>query len=277
VFDRAFAQREPFRFEYRVRRYDGEYRWILDTAVPRFLADGAFAGYVGSAIDITEVKRATVAFSSLSRRLMQEQEQERVWVAKELQEDLCQRMAGLTMGLYALSQAAGHDRELGSRAEELSRQFAALNRDILAFSDQLYSAKLDVLGLGAAARSFLEELSDRHDVAFEFDDDGVPADLPSDIALALFRVMQEAAQNAAKHSRALVVKVSLRAFDCEIQLDVADDGIGFDPDVVMSSGLGLIGMKERLCLVDGECAIDSRPGAGTRVSVRVPLHKSAAV
>jgi PAS domain S-box-containing protein len=272
AFDRAVARQEPFKLEYRVRRHDGEYRWILDTGVPRFLDEGAFAGYVGSFIDITELKLAMVAFSNLSRRLMQNQEQERAWVAKELQEDLCQRVAGLTLGLYGLSQAAGQDQALRSSAVELSRQFAALNRDVLKFSDQLYSTKLGLLGLGAAARSFLDELSDHGEVAIEFTDEGVPVDLPSDVALAVFRVMQEAVRNAVKHSRAAVVKVSLRLADRDIRLDVEDEGVGFDAELLSSRGLGLVALRERIGHVGGECTIDSRPGAGTRIAVRVPLR-----
>ena len=106
------------------------------------------------------------------------------------------------------------------------------------------------------------------------DDTGVPIDVPNDIVLTLFRVMQEAVRNAVKHSAVRDVTVSLRGDRGEIQLDVADQGVGFDPEAVMKShGLGLIGMRERLSLVHGECTIDSRPGGGTRIRARVPLHQ----
>ena len=90
--------------------------------------------------------------------------------------------------------------------------------------------------------------------------------------------MQEAVRNAVKHSAVRNVTVSLRGGRSEIQLEVADEGVGFDPEAVMSShGLGLIGMRERLSLVHGECAIDARPGRGTRIRARVPLHQDLSV
>ena len=89
TYRNAFDRREVFRMEYRLRRHDGEYRWILDTGAPRFLEDGSFEGYIGSAIDVTDLKLARLALSSLSQRLMQAHEHERAWVARELQDDLC--------------------------------------------------------------------------------------------------------------------------------------------------------------------------------------------
>ena len=89
--------------EYRLRRYDGEYRWILDSAVPRFASNG-FAGYSGAAIDVTELKLASEALSRLSRRLMRSHEAERASMARELTEDLCQRMTGLTLELHRFEQ-----------------------------------------------------------------------------------------------------------------------------------------------------------------------------
>ena len=87
--------------------------------------------------------------------------------------------------------------------------------------------------------------------------------------------MQEAVRNAVKHSGVRAVTVFLRGGGGEIQLEVADEGVGFDPDVVMRNhGLGLIGMMERVRLVDGECTIESRPGAGTHIRARVPLRET---
>ena len=278
IYNRAFARREGFRREYRLRRCDGEYRWVLDTGAPRVLEDGSFAGYVGSAIDVTELKLGRLALSSLSQRLMQAQEHERAWVARELQDDLCQRMIVLTAQLHGLSESTiGDDKQMRSRVEELSGQFGEVATEIFAISDQLHSSNLARLGLPAATSIFCKELSTQHDVEFHLDDEGMPTEVPNDVALALFRVMQEAVRNAVRHSGARSVTVALRGRPGEIELEVADIGVGFDPDAVSTrQGLGLIGMRERLRLVDGECAIDARPGSGTRIRARVPLRQDPA-
>jgi PAS domain S-box-containing protein len=279
TYNRAFDRREPFRIECRLRRHDGVERWILETGVPRFLADGAFAGYVGSAIDVTDLKLARAALSSLSQRLMQAQEQERASIARKLQDDVCQRMIALTMRLHSLSQTSegGDDEPRRSSVEALSSQLADMARELLEISDPMSSSKLELLGLAATCKTFCMDLSSRHDVRCEFEDEGLPVNLPWPIALAVFRVMQEALGNAVKHAGARSVAVSLRCRNGEILLDVADQGVGFDPEAVMKArGLGLVAMRERLSQVDGECTIESQPGGGTRIRARVPVRDATA-
>ena len=217
----------------------------------------------------------TKALSSLSQRLMQTQEQERALVARELKDDLCQRMTVLTMELHELGQAPveGHEEEIRCRAEEARRQLVELSGEMVAISDQLHNSKLDLLGLAAATRIYCTALAARHGVTIDVHDDGVPPGVAGDVSLVLFRVMQEALHNVTKHAAARRVTVSLRGDAGEIQLEVADDGVGFDPKAVVTDrAIGLIGMRERLSLVDGECAVESRPGAGTRLRARVPLR-----
>jgi signal transduction histidine kinase len=217
------------------------------------------------------------ALSGLSRRLMQTREQEQARVTKELQDDLCQRMMGLTMQLHSVSKSpASSVFEMRNRVGDLSSQFTRLTSEIFALSDKLYGSNVTVLGLVPATRIFCEQLAVQHGVTIDVHDDGVPETLSKDVSLALFRVMQEAVRNAVKYSAARDVRVSLRAVPGEVQLEVTDEGAGFDPDAALKSGgLGLIGMKERLSLVDGQCAIDSEPGTGTRVTARAPVRAAA--
>lgn len=217
------------------------------------------------------------SLSGLSRRLMETHEQEQARVTKELQDDLSQRMMGLTMQLHMVSRTpATSVVEMRSQVGDLSGQFARLASEIFALSDKLYGSNVTVLGLVPATRLFCEQLAAQHDVTIDVDDDDVPANLSKDVSLALFRVMQEAVRNAVKYSFARAVTVSLHGCRDEVELEVTDEGAGFDPESVMKSGgVGLIGMRERLSLVDGQCAIESRPGAGTRVYARVPLTKAA--
>ena len=276
----AFDRREHFRTEYRLRRRDGEHRWILDTGLPRFDASGAFLGYIGSCIDVTDLKLAKAALSSLSQKLMQSQEGERTWIARELHEDLGQRLAGLTMQLHSLSRVSIDD-SLRTRVGDLCAQFGDLGRDIQAISYRLYSYKLEYLGLAAAVGAMCQEAARQHAVAIDFSHDGVPHDLPREVALGLFHVLQQAIDNAVQHSGTRDIAVDLRGCpstgSCRqtadgIQLKVSDDGIGFDPEeAARGDGLGLIHMRERLTLVNGELLVESRPGAGTTVIARVPI------
>jgi PAS domain S-box-containing protein len=279
----AFDRREPFRIEYRLRRHDGEHRWILDTGLPRFDANGVFAGHIGSCIDVTDLKLAKAALASLSHKLMQSQEGERTLIAKELHEDLGQRLAGLTMQLHSLSRVSIDD-NLRTRVGDLCAQFGDLGRDIQAISGRLYSYKLEYLGLAAAVGAMCQEAARQHAVEIDFSHDGVPHDLPREVALGLFHVLQQAIDNAVLHSGSRDIAVDLRACTSiglgmatdVIQLKVIDHGMGFDPeDVARGDGLGLIHMRERMNLVNGELLVESHPGAGTKIIARVPFTAGA--
>jgi PAS domain S-box-containing protein len=269
TYSRAFDQRQPFLMDYRLRRYDGEYRWIRDAGRPRFDAAGLFSGYVGSAIDVTDQKLAETALADLGARLMDAQEQERSWIARELHDDVGQRAVALTMELQSLAGLIDDGtperhsvQEIGDRANELVRCVQAL-------SHKLHPFALDQLGLPVAAKAFCREFSTQHKVEIACDVENVP-NLPRDAALAVFRVLQEAATNAAKHSGVRRFAVRLVGTPAEIQLEVADNGTGFDPSLARTRGLGLISMEERLRLVNGTVTINSRSGEGTTITARVP-------
>ena len=123
-----------------------------------------------------------------------------------------------------------------------------------------------------AAKSFCKEFSEQQNVEIDFTHANMPDDVPMDISLCLFRVLQEALQNATKHSGIRQFAVRLHGAEGEIQLTVSDNGVGFDPhEAINRQGLGLISMRERLNLVSGRISIESRPGSGTTVRARVPL------
>jgi PAS domain S-box-containing protein len=275
TYARAFDQRKPFAMEYRLRRHDGEYRWVLDLGVPRFNTDHSFAGYVGSVIDVTGHRDAEEALSSVSRRLIEAHEEERSWIARELHDDINQRIALLAVHLRTLKQNLPLTEAKASRGlEEAYERASELGTDIQALSHRLHSSKLDYLGLVAAAKSVCRELSVEQKVEIVFQHEDVPRDLPKEVSLCLFRVLQEALQNAVKHSRARRFQVCVTATLTEIQLSVHDSGIGFDPETVVSDhGLGLTSMKERLKLVGGRFSVESKLEQGTTVHARVPLSR----
>jgi signal transduction histidine kinase/ABC-type uncharacterized transport system substrate-binding protein len=212
------------------------------------------------------------ALSGLSRKLMEAQEEERTWVARELHDDVSQRTVLLTMRLEALSRTLHEGVDNTRReVEELCGEFANVGRDIQSISHRLYSRKLELLGLSAAFSSFCEEVAARHSVTIDFSHADVPRDVPADVGLGLYRVLQEALKNAADHSGMRHFRVALRGRRHAIHLEVADTGVGFDPEAPTARhGLGLIGMRERIGLINGELVIESRRGTGTRIHVRVP-------
>ncbi len=274
TYTKAYDRHEPFRIEYRLRRHDGEHRWLFDQGVPRFNFDGSFAGYIGSCIDITDLKRAEEALSTVSRRLIEAQEEERTRIARELHDDISQRIALQAMNLESLKKALpASATELERGIGEVQDQISDLASAIHGLSHRLHSSKLDNLGLEVAAAGFCKEVSERQGVEIDFNCENVPKRLSQEISLCLFRVMQEALQNAIKHSGSRHFDVSLRGGLNEIQLTVLDSGIGFDPKKSMNGrGLGLTSMKERLKLVDGKLSVKSQPLVGSTVDARVPLN-----
>jgi PAS domain S-box-containing protein len=274
TYTTSFDRREPFRMEYRLRRYDGGFHWLFDQGVPRFNADGSFAGYIGSCVDVTEHKLAEEALSNISCKLLEAQEQERTYVARELHDDVNQRIALLAVNLASLKQELPASAvELSSRIGEACDLVSDLGNYIQALSHRLHSSKLQYLGLEVAAASFCKELSDHRKVEIDFRPEGIPKKLPEAISLCLFRVLQEALQNAAKHSGARHFEVALRRESNQIHLMVRDQGIGFDAEgTINSRGIGLTSMRERLKLVNGELSIETRPQTGTAVHARVPLN-----
>ena len=269
---KAFDGRESFKVEYRLRRHDREYRWLLGTAVPRFNRDGSFAGYIGSCIDITERKRGEEALASVSRRLIEAQEQERARIARELHDDIVQRLALIAVELEKLHQELPNPPKIRSRMGELHNQTTAIATDIQTLSHELHSTKLEYLGIEAAMRGFCKEFGKQHKAEIDFKSHDLPSPLSPDISLCLFRVLQEALQNSAKHSGARHIEVRLWGTSDEIHLMVKDSGIGFDNEAAKSrGGLGLISMEERLKLLKGTFSVESEPEGGTTIRARVPL------
>jgi PAS domain S-box-containing protein len=259
---------------YRLLRPDGSVLWLERAGHAFFDEQGRMVRMVGMVADITERKLAEEVLFIVSQKLIEAQEEERTRIARELHDDVGQRLSLLAVHLDRLKQSRPTSAaELGLQIGEVHEQVMDLASDVQALSHQLHSPKLDYLGLAAAAASFCRELSDRHSVKIEFHSENIPKELPKEISLCLFRVLQEALQNAIKHSGSRQFQVSLRGGTNELELTVHDSGTGFKPEVsIKGRGLGLTSMKERLKLVGGKLSIDSKPQHGTTIQARVPLN-----
>ena len=201
TYTQAFDRREYFQMEYRLRRHDGEYRWLSAIGVPRFNPDHSFAGYIGSCTDVTEHKLAEESLADMGRKLIEAHEEERTWIARELHDDVNQRMALLAVELDRWNQQLPPSAvELHDHIHHAIQRLSNIATDIQALSHRLHSSKLEYLGLVAAAKSFCRELSEQHQVEIDFRDMAIPRSVPKEISLCLFRVLQEALQNAMKYS-----------------------------------------------------------------------------
>jgi len=201
TYTQAFDRREPFEMEYRLRRNDGEYRWIFDYGVPRFNSDGSFAGYIGSASDMTDQKMAQEALEKVSGQLIEAQERERRRLARELHDDICQRLAMLSLKIEKVTKGAGRGpSSFADQLEKIWQQCSNLTVDVQALSHELHPSILDNLGLATAVKSFCREVAEQSGVAVEFVGKNMPDSLPLEVSLALFRVVQEALHNAVRYS-----------------------------------------------------------------------------
>jgi signal transduction histidine kinase len=232
------------------------------------------APFMVLAVVVEERKSAEHALGSVNRKLIETQEKERSRIARELHDDICQRLALLVLKLQQLerdtpSLSAG---EVSSHLNELGQQTSEIVSDVQALSHQLHSAKLQILGLAAALKGFCKEFEEQQMAEIDFSSRDLPHLLGTDISLSLFRVAQEALYNSAKHSGVRHFGVRLWAEQGALHLTVQDSGSGFDWEAAKHGrGLGLTSMEERIKLVNGTLSIESQPRRGTTIHARVPL------
>jgi PAS domain S-box-containing protein len=231
-------------------------------------------GAVVAFIDITEQKRAVAALASVSQRLIEAQEQERTRIARELHDDIGQRLALLAIKLEQLHlNSPDVPPEVRTHTGELWKLSVDIATDIQSLSHELHSTKLQHLGIAAAIRGFCKEFSEQQNVEIDFQTHDLPSLLPPDTSLCFFRVLQEALHNSAKHSGVRHFEVRLWGASDEIHLTVSDSGAGFDIEGTKPTrGLGLISMEERLKALNGTFSIESQPKRGTTIHARVPLR-----
>jgi PAS domain S-box-containing protein len=218
--------------------------------------------------DITDRIRAEQTLADMTRKLVEAQEQERARIARELHDDINQRLAMLAIELEKLQ---SNPSEVEVRVRKLLNETNEISNDVEALSHELHSSKLQYLGVVAGIRSWCKEFGERQNMEIEFRSD-VATVLPFETGVCLFRILQEALHNIVKHSGVKRVDVRLTEHSNQIHLRVSDSGKGFDVESTMQGkGLGLTSMRERVRLVNGTIAIESKPMGGTTIRVCVPL------
>lgn len=256
--------------EYRILRPDGELRWISSRGRSEFKATGEAHRLMGVSIDITERRLNDEALHQLSQRLIRAHEDERALIARELHDDVTQRLAVLAIevGRAAIDLPEGPQADLMTSVHD---GLARLSEDVHTLAYHLHPSVLEELGLPEALRAECSRRGRQSSFEIGVDLDPSAAGLDREAALCLFRVAQEALTNVARHAAAHVVTVTLRRLDDGVVLAVRDDGVGFAPrDPGRRRRLGLASMRERIWLVKGTLDVESEPGAGTSVVAWVP-------
>jgi signal transduction histidine kinase len=221
-----------------------------------------------------QLKAARVTQEQLSGRLINAQEAERSRLASEIHDDFSQRLALLALGLGTAAKIIPESpQEANHQLEELSNEAGNIGRDLHTLSHRLHSSTLKSLGLVAGVSAFCKEFSATHKIRIDFTPDATPKSVNPDVALCIFRIVQECLRNTSKHSGASCAHINLKVVDSTIHLAVSDDGVGFNPkDLKQNEGLGVRSMAERAHLLGGRFEIRSEAGKGTIVDVRLPLH-----
>jgi len=260
-----------------IERPDGSRRTAMVNILPRRDERGNQTGAISCMADVTERKRAEQERTQLLQRLVTAQEDERYRIARELHDQTGQYLAALMLGLKSLNDCApssspGSGGNSVKRLQEMTSQFSSEMRN---FALELRPTSLDDLGLHTALANYVDQWSERYGIAVDFHSNGfIQQRLPPHIETALYRIVQEALTNVLKHAGAQRVSLILEYRSGRVLAVLEDDGCGFNVEAALDApvaerGLGLTGMKERIELVGGTLEIESAPGAGTTLAMRI--------
>jgi signal transduction histidine kinase len=235
---------------------------------------------VGFVTDITLRKQAETALRNsekelraLAGSLITAQEDERRRVARELHDDVTQRLALLSIDIGKLAAGIPSSvKEIETRLRSFQQQTLQVSNDLRRLSHGLHPSVIEDFGLSIALEEFCEEFANSQGINLRFDGPAADEELSAEAASCLYRIAQECLRNAAKHAGATEVQVGLTVKDRNMELVVRDNGAGFPVDLGRAnSGLGLVSMKERIRMANGTLFIISQPGQGTEIVASVPL------
>ncbi|MGC5781171.1 ATP-binding protein [Methylobacterium sp. NFXW15] len=272
----SLADGRPLDIEFRVVTPGSGPRWIRMTGrVPQLQETHAGLIY-GVVVDIEPRKAAEAERAELLRRLSEAQENEQRRIARELHDQVGQTVTGLSLGLKSLERLLGNGAQgdVGRHVQWLQSLAGEIGRDIHRAAVDLRPTALDDVGLREALATLLRQWTLRHDIRSDFQVLGESVRLPAAVETAIYRIVQEALTNVLKHARASTVSVSMEQRAEEVRVIIEDDGVGFDgeadPRPSAKPRLGLSGIRERLSLLRGSLTLETSPGSGTTLYVRIP-------
>jgi PAS domain S-box-containing protein len=261
--------------EYMLRLATGQYGWTICHYLPRFRSNGSsdFAGHIGTFVDITSRKSDEVERLRIQDSLLLGQEAERKRIGRELHDSIGQELALVAVKLTEIDHLAKSG-ELGKRVNEIRECVDSLASEIHLISHNLHPPLLAHLGLIPALRRLCKDFSTPGKLEVTFDESHAFKETVSqEVAISLFRIVQECLANVAKHSETCRAKVRLWRNRRYLHLLIVDWGRGFDANrAFASSGLGLLSIRERARMMGGEIDIESAPSLGTRIHVCVPIN-----
>jgi PAS domain S-box-containing protein len=266
-------------FDFRFRRKDGSELWGIVSTTPVLGEDNRFHGALGMVTDITqrkraeeELRRSNEQIRELTGRLITVQEEERRRISRELHDDIVQKVASVAISISLVKKRLPASADsIIPEVETLQQRVFGLANDIRQLSHQLHPAALEHAGLTAALKSFTAEFSRLEGVAVKLT---VPENndaIPRDIAICVYRVVQEWLRNVARHSGSTEAEVVLAIEGADLHLAIKDQGRGFDVDLARGSGLGMLSVEERVRLCHGSIEITSQLNRGTTLTARIPL------
>lgn len=280
IIGKVFVSKEPFQFEHRIVLPDGSVRIMEARGEVLLDGEGNTAGMMGTGQDITERKKKDEALKALAKRVVDAQEDERRRIARELHDDVCQRLTGVRFALDDLTEeVAPRQRGARNRLRDAIIHIDQLITEVRRMSSNLRPSSLDDFGLAIAMRRLCEQHQKIHKTKVEFSkSDAVPDHYDPEIEIALYRIVQEALSNISKHASATRVSVTLTQDESVVTLDIVDNGKGFKPQEVSigkppDQGMGLVFMGERAKLAGGSFRIESIKRKGTAIHVEIPLPK----
>lgn len=262
AIERAFGSADPVVVEYELPIDDARFyeARIVQKGPDRVLA---------IVRDVTEGKRASELNRQLAGRLIARQDIERQRIARELHDDVSQRLALLNFEIAQIA-AQTHGQHVRAQLDTLSAHVGEIATDVHNLAYELHPSRLQAIGLVASVQSLCRDAL-KGDVHVAFTHDAIPSSVDADVSLCVYRIIQEALHNVLRHSHSRDAQVRLAYDGGGIVLQIADSGSGFDPKHIVGARLGLRSMEERVAALNGQFAVHGDPGEGTRIDVRIPI------